>query len=293
VWERLRAIGHPLRGCRWTSDEHARLREMAGEYSITQIAHELGRPYGSVADKISVMGLSGLRKREKIALPRGAGFDKQTTLHRIRELEKYPGSVRQYARANSIRLDPFIKAIQRHNMDWWNGYVRKNSDLPVEKCAYCGAEFYPMTKKQKTCSRRCQAHHRTDQQYFGGKRKGAIGMAEGVCQLCGQAKKSLSAHHMRGKENDPENEALIALCAGCHRVVGILAGLKFTDTAEGWEALINLAMILKVGNRKDLGGVHTCVDIELLTPDEVAESDMDEVCEATPERAEIRVEELT
>ena len=290
VWERLRAIGHPLRGQKWTAEERERLREMVGHFTLTQLAYELGRPYGSVATKISEMGLAGRsRRRGPQKLPRGGGFDKATTLKRIRELEKFDGSVRQYARARGIHLDPFIKAVQKHALDWWNAYVRTQSDLPAAQCEYCEGEFYPMTKKQRTCSRRCSSHLRADRSYFGGKRKLAIGMAEGVCQLCSQSKKTLAAHHILGKENDPENDALIALCNGCHREVGTLAGRKFTETAEGWEALINLVMLRRMGGRDDLGGVHTLVEIDVLTPEEVAEDVADET---EPERVVIVVREL-
>lgn len=271
VWERLRAIGHPMRNRLWSSEEVARLYEMAGEFTITQIAHELGRPYGSVAERLSRLGVSGRLKRPQQKLPRGAGFDKETIRRRIRELDLFGGSIRQYARANGVRLDPLIKAIQRHDLAWWNRYVRSHSDLPAERCAYCEAEFYPMTKRQKTCSRRCQSHLRTDQSYYGGRRKYAVGMAEGVCQLCEQQKPVLAAHHALGKENDPDNEVLVALCNGCHQTVGQLAGRKFTEQADGWEALINLVMLRRMGGQPDLGGVHTVVQIQRLTAAEVAE----------------------
>ncbi len=272
VWERLRAIGHPLRGSKWTEDEVERLKEMVGNFTLTQISRELGRPYGSVAGRISQMGLAGRSHVRQTKLPRGAGFDKASTLKRMRDLEKFDGSVRQFARSQGFRLDPFIKAIQRHDMDWWNKYVLSHSDLPSKQCAYCEATFYPMTKKQQTCSRKCQSHHRNNQQYFGGKRQLAIGMAEGICQLCELPKANLQAHHMLGKENDPDNDSLIALCSGCHHTVGILAARVFVEKSECWESLINLVLLRRWGsNPENIGGVHACVEIEKLSQEDVLE----------------------
>jgi len=273
VWERLRAIGHPLRGSKWTSDEVARLREMVGGYTLTQISHELGRPYGSVATRISEMGLSGSPRKRPTKLPRGAGFDKASTLKRIKLLDQFDGSVRQFARSQGVRLDPLIKAIQRHAPDWWSEYARRNSDLPVAHCEYCEGEYYPMTKKQKTCSRKCQSHLRADRTYFGGNRRKAIGMAEGVCQVCEQKTKSLHAHHVFGKDNDPDNEALIALCAGCHRLVGSLAGRHFVENPESWESLINLVLLRRFGDQERAAGVHTLVEFDILDADEIADEE--------------------
>src|SRR5947209_9144567 len=75
----------------------------------------------------------------------------------------------------------------------------------------------PLTKRQGFCTVRCREAYRRNMSYFGGRRMEAIGLREGVCQLClGKFDKWLSAHHVLGKERDPENNALIALCRGCH-----------------------------------------------------------------------------
>lgn len=264
VWERLTAIGHPLRGAKWRDDEIALLREMAGEHSIAAIARQIGRPYGSVATKLSELGVSG-RRKHSVKLPRGAGYDKATTTRRTKEVDRFGGSLSQYCRANGIRLDPFVKALQQHCPDWWRTYSRSHTDLPQEQCPYCGATFYPMTKKQKTCSRRCQANLRNDTQYFGGRRRAAIGLSEGVCQLCFEKKDRLAVHHMRGKENDPHNSDLIALCNGCHQLVGALAGRRFVESAEGWENLIGLVMLRRYGDRPSLAAVGTYVEVTLET----------------------------
>lgn len=270
VWERLRAIGHPMQHPRWTREEIAELERRHYEgWSLTQIATRLGRPYGSVATQISQRGLSNGRGRQmEIKLERGAGWDKGTTKRRIQEIELYNGSIHRWCRVNGLKLDSQVQAIQRHFPDWWDEYARTHSDLPQAECPNCQRTFYPMTKKQKACSRRCQTAFRTDQAYYGGRRSEAIGLSEGICQLCGETGRVLSAHHMFGKEADPENRYLIALCNGCHRLVGVLAGRKFVDETQNWETLINLAMLRRLGPTP---AIRTYVDIEILTQEEADE----------------------
>jgi hypothetical protein len=70
---------------------------------------------------------------------------------------------------------------------------------------------------------------------------------------------------MLGKENDPNNEHLIALCQGCHNIVTILGGRRFVATPEAWEVLIQLVVTRKNGHDPDFVGVFTTVDIDLIT----------------------------
>jgi hypothetical protein len=105
-----------------------------------------------------------------------------------------------------------------------------------------------------------------DQNYFGGKRKQTIGLAEGVCQICERTpKKALSSHHVIGKENDPDNEILVALCSGCHNIVTQLGGRNFTESQ--WESLISFVWLRKNGAdaMRDALSLHVCVDIDVDT----------------------------
>ena len=270
IWERLRAVGYPLSGSKWTEEEVLALEQMSGDHTITQIASTLGRTYGGVACKLSEMGLSGRfsgNGRQK--LPRGAGWDKEPTLQRLRAMDKFAGSLNQFCRANGIKLDPFVRAIQKHDPAWWAAYAETHSDLPEAICPNCGGTYYPMTKKQVTCSRRCTNHLRADAQYFGGKRKLAIGMSDGVCQLCLESKPSLAAHHMLGKENDQENDYLIALCAGCHKLVGELAGRSFVANSDGLERLLLLVLMRRSGLVSTLTDLWVHVDVDLMSDDPV------------------------
>jgi hypothetical protein len=80
----------------------------------------------------------------------------------------------------------------------------------------------------------------------------------------------LSSHHVIGKQNDPNNEYLIALCSGCHQVVGSLAGRTFVDEEQGWENLVSLVLMRRLADRNRAGqtafvGVHAAVDVEWLS----------------------------
>jgi 5-methylcytosine-specific restriction endonuclease McrA len=254
VHERLKSIGYPLRGRKWTAEEAAELRELAmAGVPLGEVARRLGRPYGTCATKASEARISFRRPRER-KVPRGAGFDKASMTKHMRALEAYAGSVTQYARANGLHVDPFVKACQRHFPERWGAYVAERSDIPSRACEYCEGEFVPASGKQRFCGRRCGDDARRDAQYFGGKRKEAVGLAEGVCQLCGARKeRGLSVHHVLGKENDPDNEALIALCAGCHQLVGHLGGRKFVTDPAALEALISLAWLRREGSKQPAG----------------------------------------
>jgi len=85
----------------------------------------------------------------------------------------------------------------------------------------------------------------------------AIGLREGVCQLClGKFDKWLSAHHVLGKERDPENNALIALCRGCHDMVTNLSARSWVERPESVTELIALALARR-------GKMNAVVSVEI------------------------------
>lgn len=280
VWERLRALDYPMAHRAWSVDEVEELKRIAGECTIGEIATRLGRPYAGIACKISELGL-GTRYGNKQQRKAPKGYAKPRVEKLIDRLERYGGSIRSFCRNHSLDLELFIQAIQRIDRQFWDDYTRRRSDLTAKTCPNCRETFYPLTKRAVTCSRRCGEHLRRDKAYFGGKRQQTIGLLEGICQLCMEPKASLQSHHMLGKENDPENEHLIALCAGCHHLVGILAARRFVGSDQGWENLVNIVLARRLADKNRDGqtqyaGVHTCVDIEWLTPD-----DLDLVAEAS------------
>lgn len=268
VWERLRLLGHELPGRTWQPTELAELRALAGAgCSISEIANRLGRPYAGVATKLSRAQIPVVSVRQK-KLPRGAGYDKAATAKALRELPLFSGSLRQFCRSRGQNLELFVRAFQKYFPDEWLEYTKVHGAPEAVQCPNCGDMYYPMTKRQLACSRLCSSQLRADERYFGGRRREALGMREGICQLCGrEGRKGLSAHHIFGKANDPENELLIALCPGCHQLVGHLAGRRFIEDSSKLEALIGLALCRRRADRGLKNELWVSVDIDVLTED--------------------------
>lgn len=276
VHERLKAIDYPLAAAKWTPEELQELAELSKTCTISRIADRLGRPYYGVAVKLSRMGLANrYGNRQKRQITRGSGLNAATMPAWAKKLELHQGSLRQFCKMNSLDIEVLVQALQKYTPDYWAKYSESRSDLAKAVCPYCSAEYYPMSARQKTCSRKCTADAKRDQEYFGGNRRNTVGLAEGVCQLCLQKKdRGLSAHHVLGKQHDPDNQCLVALCAGCHQLVGILAGRKFVDSNEGWENLITLVMGRRMAEKGNgYAGAAACVEMEYLSPADVLDMD--------------------
>lgn len=268
IHERLRAIDYPLYARDWSADEDAELAALVTNgVPLGEIAHRLGRPYAGVACRASRQGVKSVPKRQK-KIPRGVGFDKVTVARHLKALERSDIPVTRYARRETLSLELLVQAIQKHFPERWAEYVRAHSSLPSKACDYCASAFIPANGRQAYCHRKCASDARADRSYFGGNRRSTVGLAEGVCQLCGRTDaKGLSSHHVLGKENDPHNMDLVALCRGCHKIVGHLAGRAFVDDPRAWESLIALAWMRKHGAEIYAGpvqsSIYTEVSIEL------------------------------
>jgi hypothetical protein len=206
-------------------------------------------------------------RRHVTKLPRGAGFDKVSTKRHLVAMTAFPGSATKYAVANGMNINTLVTALQRHYPQEWQDYLSRRGGLPTRQCAYCHQDFIPASIKQKACTRKCASHYRSDQDYFGGKRRHAIGIDTGTCQLCERTNvKGLSAHHIIGKENDPENDMLIAVCQGCHKLITLAASRTFIDNARAWENFISLVWLRKHGSelaaRSEPFNLYTYVEIE-------------------------------
>ena len=177
--------------------------------------------------------------------------------------------VTQYARAHGLNVDTLIGCFERHCPDRWEAYVQKTSPLQKRVCPNCERSFVPMSGKQKFCTRKCGSDHNRNQAYFGGKRNQTVGLLDGICQLCGRENiKGLSSHHVIGKENDPENEVLIALCPGCHKIITLLATRNGVPDPAFWESLISLCWLRKHGAElgklvRDGDALYVTVEIEV------------------------------
>ena len=244
VHERLRRLGYPMAHQEWTEEERREARSLAEQGEpIGHIAARLGRTYWAVALKLSRLGVSSQRSDWRKKPKHGAGLTKKRVVAFARKLAEGKMTVRRLARMEGVAITPLVDALQYYEPERWQRYVMDHSDLGIEKCPGCGRDFVPLTKKQQFCTGRCREAHRRNLAYFGGRRFDAIGLREGVCQLCRKkVEKWLSAHHVLGKEKDPENEALIALCRGCHDVVTRLASRPWMEDPEVVADLIALAL---------------------------------------------------
>lgn len=270
VWERLRRLDVCMPSSKWTPEEVAELHVLAPQCTIGEIARRLGRPYTGVAGKISKLQLGVRFGNQRLkTVPRGSGLNKKTVTNLMEALQQWAGSLRQFCIHRGLEIERVVIAFQRYRPQEWVAYVAAHSELKPQMCPECHHEYHPFNKKQQTCSRRCASRRRSNQQYFGGKRSLAVGMEEGVCQLCErECSTRLAAHHVYGKANDPDNDFLIALCNGCHQLVGQLGGRVDVKKPEFWENLIALAITRKDGGKKPLG-YHVCVDVEELTAEDL------------------------
>lgn len=265
VHERLRALNYPIANRKWSGEEDAHLRLLIGNgYTAGQAAQQLGRTFAAVTCRLNELGVPRYKARQT-KIPRGAGYDKASMNRHLRALEDAPDAgVTAYCRANALAVGSFVHAAQSHYPERWQAICARQ-DLPKKTCPTCQAEFHPNSGKQTYCTNLCAGRARADRTYFGGKRNTAIGMAEGVCQLCGrQGHKKLTPHHVLGKENDPDNEVMVALCSGCHQLVTLLGGRAFVDDSAAWETLISLAWLRRHGgDDHDSKALYTYVEIEL------------------------------
>lgn len=266
VHERLQSIGYKLSNSEWSDDEIEQLKEMVNYLTIAQIANRLGRPYNGVAIKISRLGIGqryGNNQTKKI--PRTGQYKKDLIIKYVKEIDNTNQKITTFAKSNNLDIENLVNAIQRFIPDWYEIYAEKNAVKPKQSCPNCEFEFYPLSHKQIYCTRKCANEFRTDNNYFGGKRKETIGLKDGICQLCSEKpKKGLSSHHMRGKENDPENDFLIALCQGCHQIITITAARKFVTNPDAWDVLIQLALMRHNGADPNYYGALVNVEIDYM-----------------------------
>lgn len=247
VHERLQKQGVPMMGITvWDDEEIAELRGMVdGSVSITDMAARLNRTYAAVACKLNEIGITNYRKVRNKRVRQGSGYDKKSIKKHLDALVGNPKlKITQYARSANLNVDSLVHALQRHYPEQLAKYMEDHhGDIVRKPCRGCNALFLPANGKQEFCTRHCAAAYWQDQKYFGGKRMTAAGAMERQCQVCDRINPPiLHVHHVIGKVNDPDNKHMVALCAGCHRLVGATARTKgLVDNPQAWKRLIRLA----------------------------------------------------
>lgn len=206
-------------------------------------------------------------------IPRGKGYDKAAVLKHLNAMFKGGSFVTQYVKANGLKLDMFMLAAQLHlgkdgSFHPMEAQITGDPRLIVKACEECGETFWPVRKTARFCSPKCSSTHSRDQNYFGGKRRETLGLAEGVCGLCLRRTESgLSSHHLFGKGNDPGNDHLLALCKGCHQMVSALALRKWCDDPLALGRLIVLGVSQRYGKTLVNAQEGVAVEVLISTPE--------------------------
>ena len=216
-------------------------------------------------------------------MPRGLGLNKRSTAKHMKAVKADLRTLTSYARRNSFHVDSLVMAFEKYCPEDWEEYRKTRFNFPRRSCEYCGGSFLPSSAKRRFCTKKCWSESRVDARYFGGRRRMTVGLKDGICQLCGNRPlRGLSSHHVFGKENDPGNLHLVALCRGCHKLVTILASRMFVGDEVSWESLITLAWLRKHGRKVVSTGaaiIEVCVEIDSHKADE---DEMEESWAAPP-----------
>lgn len=269
VHARLKQMGIEVTGggVSWTPAEEEELQRLV-ELGVPflEIAQRLDRSFNSIAVRASRLGLKGYTRRARKKIPRGQGYDKASMVRHSKVLDTTELTLTKYVKQEHLNIESFARSMQRNLPEWWDAYVSKHrSEIPEKECSYCKESFIPNSGKQEYCTRTCGDRSRKDASYFGGRRRETIGLAEGICQLCGRKPdKGLSSHHVFSKKADSENTYLVALCQGCHDVVSRLASKTWISDSETVERLIGLAYMQAKGASLMVSGksVYTYLEIE-------------------------------
>jgi len=264
VHERLVAAGIPMQNPRWSEEEVNELKELMDHIPLGEISRRLGRTFSATACKANELGLGRTGRKREVKLPRAQGYDKPNIRRLLKKFESSDKTITQFVRANGLNIEAFMHAVERTDPGWRDAHWKVVSGLDVRKCTYCSREFYPANKRQVFCTRKCGSRSKVDATYFGGRMMQAPGMSEGICQLCEKPTSiGLTAHHMIGKENDPDNEYLIALCRGCHQIITIVGGRTWATDSDFLSQMIALIVMRKLGAEAISSDIEIDVDVQI------------------------------
>jgi hypothetical protein len=243
VHERLVAAGYEMPNRKWSAEEDAELAALVDAHvPLSEVSSRLGRTYAAVACRMHELGIAA-GKGKPARLKRSQGYTKAEVKKHWAAFQASGMVLTRYCRTNALSIETFAQSVQRHFDAEWQEWAASHGN-EAKECPECGRLFVPANSKQVCCTRRCSTRYRRDQDYFGGQRATTIGLRDGICQICRrETDKGLSSHHVFGKENDPENRFLVALCSGCHQLVTHMGGRKWVEDTDVWEALISFAVM--------------------------------------------------
>jgi 5-methylcytosine-specific restriction endonuclease McrA len=253
----LISAGVEIKPSEWSKDELTFIhRAVAMESMIaSQIAEEIGRNPAVVMAKCNDLydqPVPTIVKLKKV--PYGQGYTKRNAAIRIKELADKPGlCVLHYCKA--LDLDPraLVQSFKAYYPERLPSIASNLENVIFTTCPYCGVEFANRKHNGANfCSNTCNRKSKIDAKYFGGKRRETLGVRTKTCQNCGQKHDALQVDHIIRKGNDSENEHMIALCPGCHRIKSVLAIHKsLTTNRTALQALIAMALAEMDGGKLD------------------------------------------
>lgn len=205
--------------------------------------------------------IEGAQKKQnyvpKIKIP--AGYDKRS-LNAVLDLIPFVG-LNNACRSHNMNPTTFGHAIRLRIPDAWK-FLKTTGR--TKKCDYCKNLFVFSSSTQMFCSNKCRYDAKTDKEYFGGKKLKTYGLADKTCQVCGNKNvPGLTPHHILGKQNDPKDKYLVAICRGCHSLITDLGRRNFLLEKEKIELLIKLAIIRKLADNSVKMLMNNSVSIDL------------------------------
>jgi len=254
----LIAAGIKIEPSTWTTDELTFIhRAVSMEVMLaSEVAEETGRNPAVVMAKCNEMydqPLPTIVKLKKV--PYGRGYTKRNAAIRIKELADKPGlCVLHYCKA--MHFDPklLVQSFKAYYPERLPSIASNLENVTFTTCPYCSVEFANRKHNGASfCSDACNRKSKVDARYFGGKRRVTLGVGSKTCQACGARHESLHVDHIiRKAEQAIDNEHMIALCPGCHRIKSTLAiHKKLTTNRAALQAIIAMALAEMDGGELD------------------------------------------
>ena len=245
----LIAAGIKVEPSPWSKDELTFIhRAVSMEIMLaSEVAEEVGRNPAVVMAKCNELYDQPLPTVVKLKkMPYASGYTKRNAAIRIKELADKPGlCVLHYCKL--MHFDPklLVQSFRAFYPERLASIASNLENVTFTICPYCGVEFANRKHNGANfCSDACNRKSKVDARYFGGKRRVTLGVGSKTCQACGAKHPSLHVDHIiRKAEQVIDNEHMIALCPGCHRIKSTLAiHKKLTTNKAALQAIIAMAL---------------------------------------------------
>ena len=253
----LISAGVEIQVSEWTQNELTFIHRAVSMEAMlaSEVAEELGRNPAVAMAKCNEMYDQPLPTISKLKkMPYGKGYTKRNAAIRIKELADVPGlCVLHYCKHNHFDARLLVQSFKAYYPERLPSIASNLENVTFSICPYCSVEY--ATRKHNGaifCSDACNRKSKVDARYFGGKRRVTLGVRTKTCQNCGTKHDALQVDHIIRKGNDEDNEHMIALCPGCHRIKSVLAiHKKLTTNRAALQAIIAMALAEMDGGQLD------------------------------------------